>query len=60
MAVATLRPVYAYPSDDQHVPHELVLEANSSLHQLVFQRRADLLTFQQAVTGYLVAENYVE
>ena len=59
---ATLIPIYADPVDASGSPPplEIVLEENYVSHQYVFLDIRDVLLFQQAITGFKVAANYME
>lgn len=59
---AALIPIYADPVDGKGSPPplEIILEENDISHQYVFLDLKDVLLFQQAITGFKVADNYME
>ena len=54
-----MTPLYALPQGDA-VNWEMLLEEGSNTHRLAFVSLADLLLFQQALTGYKAVDDYAE
>ena len=59
---AALIPVYADPMGDSTAPPplEVIIEENGIQHHYVFVRLQDVLSFQQALTGFKVVDGYME
>lgn len=54
---ASLVPRYASPTGEE--PLEMTLKKRDEMFRLVFCSRPDLYLFQQALTGYEVADDYM-
>lgn len=59
---AVFIPIYADPVDEKgrSSPLEIILEENQTFHSYVFLQQNDILSFQEALTGYKVAAGYTQ